>query len=131
MYPSNLQTNLRRREGAYGQTSLARAFVHNRQTGLSLVARSTFPRNRSDLEGDMKNVTPLRLGMFGVVWFGGGLAWCAYWFGYVRIPDSPMIIIDQEMPIVPRVAVLCGALMLIVSLVWAIASRLRRKRARS
>jgi len=44
MYPSNLQTNLRRREGAYGQTSLARAFTRNRQTGLSLVARSTFPR---------------------------------------------------------------------------------------
>jgi hypothetical protein len=42
MYPLNLQTNLRRREGAYGQTSLARAFDHNRQTGLSLVARSTF-----------------------------------------------------------------------------------------
>jgi hypothetical protein len=42
MYPSNLSTNLRRCEGAYVQTSLSRTFVHNRQTGLSLVARSTF-----------------------------------------------------------------------------------------
>ena len=42
MYPSNLQTNLRRREGAYVQTSLSRAFPHDGQTGLSPVARSTF-----------------------------------------------------------------------------------------
>src|ERR1039457_7047132 len=46
MYPSSLQTNLRRCEGAYVQTSLARAFPHNGQTGLSPVARSTFPRNK-------------------------------------------------------------------------------------
>jgi hypothetical protein len=42
MYPSTLSTNLRRDEGAYVQTSLSRTFVHNGQTGLSLVARSTF-----------------------------------------------------------------------------------------
>ena len=47
MYPSNLQTNLRRREGAYGQTSLARTFTRNSQTGLSLVARSTFSSKES------------------------------------------------------------------------------------
>jgi hypothetical protein len=40
MYPSNLPY-LRRREGAYVQTSLSRAFPHDGQTGLSLVARST------------------------------------------------------------------------------------------
>ena len=44
MYPSNLQTNLRRREGAYVQTSLSRAFPHDGQIVLSPVARSTFPR---------------------------------------------------------------------------------------
>ncbi len=47
MYPSNLQTNLRRREGAYVQTSLARAFPHDGQTGLSPVARSTFSSKES------------------------------------------------------------------------------------
>jgi hypothetical protein len=47
MYPSNLSTNLRRDEGAYVQTSLSRTFVHNGQTGLSLVARSTFSSKKS------------------------------------------------------------------------------------
>src|ERR1700692_1723966 len=42
MYPSSLSTNLRRCYGAYVQTSLSRTFVHKGQTGLSLVARSTF-----------------------------------------------------------------------------------------
>ena len=49
MYPSNLQTNLRRCEGAYGQTSLARTFTYNRQTGLSPVARSTFSSKNIEL----------------------------------------------------------------------------------
>ena len=50
MYPSNLSTNLRRDEGAYVQTSLSRTFVHNGQTGLSLVARSTFSSKISSCE---------------------------------------------------------------------------------
>jgi hypothetical protein len=49
MYPSNLSTNLRRCEGAYVQTSLSRTFVHNGQTGLSLVARSTFSSKNIEL----------------------------------------------------------------------------------
>ena len=44
--PQILTTNLTRREGAYVQTSLSRAFPHDGQTGLSLVARSTFPRKK-------------------------------------------------------------------------------------
>jgi hypothetical protein len=40
---------LRRCEGAYVQTSLSWAFLLDGQTGLSLVARSTFPRNKIEL----------------------------------------------------------------------------------
>jgi hypothetical protein len=49
MYPSSLQTNLRRCEGAYGQTSLARTFTRNSQTGLSPVVRSTFSSKNIEL----------------------------------------------------------------------------------
>jgi len=47
VYPSNLQTNLRRREGAYVQTSLSRAFLLDGQTRLSWVARSTLSSKMS------------------------------------------------------------------------------------
>jgi len=81
----------------------------------------------SDLEGDMKNFTPLRLGVFGATWFLGGLA---YFASYVH-PESPGIIIDYGVPILPRLIVLLGALMMICSAAWAITLWFRSKRARS
>jgi hypothetical protein len=65
MYPSSLQTNLRGREGAYVQTSLARTFPHDGQTGLSLVARSTFPRNKSGCELRATSYGQTEFGLLG------------------------------------------------------------------
>jgi hypothetical protein len=74
----------------------------------------------------MENVTPLRLGVFGAVWCAGGIAWFSFWAAYVRIPDSPAITIDQEAPILPRIVVLLGVLMVLASLAWAVMTRLQR-----
>ena len=77
----------------------------------------------------MKNVTPLRLGAFGAVWFVGGFGWLAYWTAYVRPPDLPGFSNDVEVPTLPRMIVLLGFLIVVVALVWAV--RLRSGRARS
>jgi hypothetical protein len=82
-------------------------------------------------KGDMKNVTPLRLGVFGAVWFVGGLAWFAHWEAFVRAPDWPMIGEPWDAPMLPRMISLLGFLIVIAALVWAIAVRLRSGRARS
>jgi len=79
----------------------------------------------------MKNVTPLRLGVFGAVWFVGGLAWFVFCFNHGRIPNSPAITIDQYAPVLPRLILLLGLLMLICSGIWAIAAWFRNKRGRS
>src|ERR1039457_4425634 len=49
MYPSNLQTNLKRPEGAYGQTSLARTFVTTVRLGLARSRVQPFPRKKIEL----------------------------------------------------------------------------------
>jgi hypothetical protein len=79
----------------------------------------------------MKNVTPLRLGVFGAVWCVGGFAWFAFWFVYVRIPDSPAITIDQNAPMLPRIVELLGVLMVLTSLAWAVMARIQKRRIRS
>jgi hypothetical protein len=78
----------------------------------------------------MKNVTPLRLGVFGTVWCLGGFAWIVFCVAYVRIPDSPAITIDQDAPMLPRVLVLLGVLMILASLAWAVVAQIQRRRTR-
>jgi len=66
MYPSYLPY-LRRNEGAYVQTSLSRTFPHNGQIGLSLVARSTYPRNNIGLRATSYELRANRhFGLLGV-----------------------------------------------------------------
>jgi hypothetical protein len=103
---------------------------HDGQLRLSWGARSTLSSKKiSDLECDMKNVTPLRLGVFGAVWFVGGLGWFAFWMVYVRPPDLPGFSNDVEVPTLPRVIALLGFLVVVAALVWAV--RLRNGKARS
>jgi hypothetical protein len=79
----------------------------------------------------MKNVTPLRLGVFGAFWLVAGFAWLAFWFIYVRPPDSPALSNDFAVPILPRMISLFGILIVIAALGWAITVRFRSRRARS
>jgi hypothetical protein len=79
----------------------------------------------------MKNVTPLRLGVFGAVWLVGGIAWFAYWEAFLRPPDWPMPVEPWEAPMLPRMISLVGVLIVIAALGWAIAVRFRSRRARS
>ena len=69
----------------------------------------------------------MRLGVFGAVWFVGGFAWHAFWFYYVRVPDSPALTVDGGVPVLPRLITLLGFLAVVVSLAWAGTARIRRK----
>jgi hypothetical protein len=75
----------------------------------------------------MRNVTPLRLGVFGAVCFVGGLGWFAFWFIGVRIPDSPALEVYRDVPDLPRIVSLLGILMVITSLGWAVVARTRSR----
>ena len=73
----------------------------------------------------MKVVTPRRLGLFGALCCGSGLAWFAIWFHSVgRLYQFN---VDIAAPVAPRLLAMLGFWLVVSSLVWAVAVWRRRR----
>jgi hypothetical protein len=76
----------------------------------------------------MKRLTPMWLASFGAGCFIFGVIYLAFWWNYVRLPDTSAIIIDQPAPLLPQVIALIGGLMTIASALWAMVAVVIEKR---
>jgi hypothetical protein len=79
----------------------------------------------------MKAVTPFRLGMLGVFCCVGGVVWVAVWSYLAHRNDPPGWIIDISTPVAPQRLAALGAMLVVASLVWGVASWIGRRAARS
>ena len=73
----------------------------------------------------MKTPTLLRIAVFGIVFSIGGLGWLALWHDiYVR-DESPGIIVDYAVPVLLRLTIMMGLVLVVASVVCALVTRIR------
>jgi hypothetical protein len=75
----------------------------------------------------LRLITPLRLGLLGIAFFIGALAWVAVWSYPAKRNDPPGWIMDRPIPGGAYYFREFAALLVVSALVWAIAAWARRR----
>jgi hypothetical protein len=75
----------------------------------------------------LKLITPLRLGLLGIAFFIGGVAWVAVWSYLAKRNDPPGWIMDRPIPDGPYYLRDFAALLVVSALVWAIVGWAKRR----
>jgi hypothetical protein len=70
----------------------------------------------------LKLITPLRLGLLGIAFFIGAVAWSAVWSNLAKRNDPPGWIMDRAIPGGTYYLAEFAALLVVSASVWAIAA---------
>ena len=67
----------------------------------------------------MKAFTPLRVGLCGLILVGSGGSWLLWWTSH-NIVETPGMTVSYAVPVLPRLILLAGILLLLGLFIWAL-----------